>query len=260
MMFQAYVDDSMAQDQVLALAGYIAPVERWRSFSDEWRRLLDMRPPWPYFKMSEVATTEDELRWERAGWFYRAIEEHAQAFVAVVVEIDALRRVVRELGLPESLENPYVTAFRAIADFTAQYQHELGITEPIDFIFDEHGQSEQVRHGFEVFRATQSPEMKERLGRTPRFERDTDLLPLQAADLLAWHVRRHWLVHKSITTAPIGMSWPPRKDVIGYKFNMDYADLLRNLLAFRQTLKDAGLVLPDGTIKVTFSGLDGREF
>lgn len=259
MALQAYIDDSMTADAVLVLAGYVASLEQWLSFSDEWQQRLDMKPRWPYFKMSEVGASEDPERWERAGWFYRVIEDHAQAFATVVVEIEALRRVVRELGLPDLLENPYVTAYRAIVDFTSQYQHELGITDPIDFIFDEHGQADQIRRGFEVFKKFTSPELLPRLGRAPRFEKDTEFLPLQAADLLAWHVRKHWLKRGSITSSDIAVSWPIKKNIIGYKFELDYENLKRNLLRLRQRLQDYGH-MPRVTLAVTFTGLDGRKF
>ena len=165
MALQAYIDDSMAADAVLVLAGYVATAEQWARFSDEWQERLDIRPSWPYFKMSEVGGSHDAERWERAGWFYRVIEDHAQAFLAVVVEIEPLRRIIRELGLPDLLENPYVLAYRAMIDLTAQHQHNLGITEPIDFIFDQHGQAEEVRKGFEVFKKLTAPELLPRLGR-----------------------------------------------------------------------------------------------
>ena len=70
---------------------------------------------------------------ERAGWFYRVIEDHVRAYVTIAVEIAALKQAVRDLDMPDYLENPYVTAFRAIFDFTAQHQHELGIADPYRF-------------------------------------------------------------------------------------------------------------------------------
>ena len=137
------------------------------------------------------------------------------------------------LTSPTIFDNPYVTAFRAIFDFTAQGQHELGITEPIDFIFDQRGEKEQVGDPVsEVFKTMCDPAIRDRVGNEPRFERDEDFLPLQAADLLAWHVRKHWLEHRSITTQPLRVSWPgeatnPR----GYHFDMDYHNLVDQLCA-----------------------------
>src|SRR6185437_369377 len=97
MTLQAFIDDSAEAGQVLVLAGYISSADDWRVFSDEWQKRLD-HAGWKRFKMSEVATGGPE-RMEIAGWFYRAIEEHVQAYIAVAVDIPALRRAVREVGL-----------------------------------------------------------------------------------------------------------------------------------------------------------------
>jgi hypothetical protein len=250
---QAYLDDSMADGEVLIIAGYLAPFGQWERFSTDWQELLDMRPPWPIFKMKEIAASNDSTRRERAGWHYRIVERYVTAFVACAVEIAPLCRALAELDMSHTLlSNPYVLAIRAITDLTTQYQHELGIHEPVEFIFDERGEKKHVRAGWEVYEQTIAPHLKARLVGEPRFEKDTEFLPLQAADLIAWHVRQHWLAHKSITTADIDVSWPQKRDIPGYKFNLDYGDLTRNLRRLRQRLVEAG-VIPSVTLKVTFS-------
>lgn len=264
MTMQAYVDDSRTNGKVLVFAGYIASVPEWLAFSKDWQERLDMWPRWPAFKMSEIAASADAQRHERAGGFYRVIEDHARAFVAIAVDEQALIQVVQELGFPDYLENPYITAFRAIFDFTAQLQHELGITEPIDFIFDERSEKEQVRRGFEVFKQTCDPAIRGRVGNEPRFERDEDYLPLQAADLLAWHVRRHWLEHGSITTTPVRVSWPEKRAIRGYNFDMDYHNLATNMVRLKAlVMKNVhGVDMPSSgivTVTVKFTGLDGKK-
>ena len=253
MPIQAFIDDSLEKDEVLILAGYIASADAWAKFSQEWQERLDMSPRWASFKMNSIGASRDEARWERAGWFYRVIEDHALNFVAIAVKIGPLRDVVRKLGLPEYLENPYILGFRALIDFTIQFQHELGITEPIDFIFDERGEKNSVRNGFEVFKQTCRVDLKSRIGREPRFEKDEDFLPLQAADLLAWHVRRHWLRNRSITTEPLTVSWAPTKDLPGYRFELDREGILINLSALKDRLREAGYLGPTTSLTVSFS-------
>lgn len=230
MNFQAYIDDSMSDGRVLILAGYIASAKEWSAFETVWKeRLLQAR--WETFHMKEIGSSLDEGRWLTAGWFYRAIEDHVRAFVALAVEIEPLKRAVTELGFrramndPGYLDNPYILGFRAIFDATAQYQHELGIDGPIDFIFDDRKEEDRVVAGFDVFRRWCRADIRDRLGRPPRFGSDDEFLPLQAADLLAWHARRHWLRHSSITSEPLTMSWKPNRDIIGYRFNLDYTDI-----------------------------------
>jgi hypothetical protein len=212
-----------------------------------------MLPRWQRLKMIEIAGTKDKERWERAGWFYRVIERHAEAFVAVAIELEPLKRAAHYAGMPFGrYTNPYILAHRVIIDATLQYQRELGISEPIDFVFDEYGHAPVVRDGWELFAASRPRALKELLGRSPRFERDDECLPLQAADMLAWHAREHWLKHGSLTAAPLVLSWPPKRNPRGYLFNFDYTDLLKWFRGARSRAVEAGAI-PKVTIEVTFS-------
>jgi hypothetical protein len=181
-----------------------------------------------------------------AGWFYRAIEEHLQRFVAISVNIKSLKQAVTDTGFrdamvdPSYLDNPYILGFRAILDLTAQFQHELGIAEPIDFFFDQRGEEQKVRAGFEIFKEYCREDIKDRLGSKPRFEDDEEFLPLQAGDMLAWHVRKHWLRHKSITKGPIEISWQPKREIQGYCFDVEYEDIKALLLSLKDRLIAAG--------------------
>jgi hypothetical protein len=257
MALQAYIDDSVEHGKVLVLAGYIASAERWQKFSDAWQERLD-HARWKRFKMSEIAASGSQDQMEKAGWFYRAIEDHAQAFIAVAVEIEPLKRVVEELQFrpadnPTYLENPYVLAFRSIIDFTAQYQHELGITEPIDFIFDDRGEKKDVRRGYEVFMEWCREDLKNRLGREPMFEGDEDFLPLQAADCWAWHVRKHWLQNGSITKGIIMPSWRPSKNIPGHRLNMDEYEIRKFLGDLKARVENPMAAMIVRKLSVTFS-------
>ena len=255
MVMQAFIDDSQTDGQVLVLAGYLASFERWEKFSIEWQQLLDGPPCWQRFKMAEVATIpRDTARWERAAAFYRAVEAHAQAFVAVAVELEPLARAARDAGIPQGrLTNAYLFAHRAICDATLQYQREMGINEPVDFIFDKLGANERfIREGWEVFAATRPPELTDLVGREPRFETDDEFLPLQAADMLAWHARAHWLKHRSLTTGRFLLSWRPKNNPQGFRFNLGYPDLIEWFRGARVRAVEAGLI-PRNTLTVTFS-------
>ena len=91
-------------------------------------------------------------------------------------------------------------------------------------------------------------------GRTPRFETDDDFLPLQAADMIAWHARAHWLRHRSLTTGDrLEFSWKSKRDeLLGYRFNIGYPDLRDWFQGARVRAVDVGL-LPRVTMTVTFS-------
>jgi hypothetical protein len=44
---------------------------------------------------------------------------------------------------------------------------------------------------YNFVRANVSPQVRSRMGTTPAFRHDKDVLPLKAADLYAWQIRRH---------------------------------------------------------------------
>jgi len=257
-VLQAYVDDSMEAGKVLVFAGFISSPENWREFSSEWMQALRLAR-WQSFKMSEIAGSGSKDRLERAGYFYRLIEEHVAALVTVAVDIEALRLVVCELGLPEEYANPYAVIYRVILDYTAQSQHEIGFCDPVDFIFDMHGSRQEVAEGFRLMMQHIPDEERARFGEPPRFENDNVCMPLQAADLLAWHVRKHWLKHGTILGPPFEMSWPARRAIDGFRANLDYDELKPNLqnwlIAF---LRQFGA--PGVAISISFTDLKGQKF
>ena len=199
MILQAAIDDSR-EGSIIVLAGHIATAESWAHFAKAWEEILPYsgltdKHGKCYFKMSEMASGDD--RRLKAGFFYRIIENHLNKMIAVAVDIRALRQVVCELGLPEPLENPYALIYRCILEATTQFQKQIGLNEPVDFFFDKDGQERKVKRGFEILR--QNLATGGLLGHEPQFKNDEKFLPLQAADLIAWHLREHWLTHGAIT-------------------------------------------------------------
>ena len=195
-MFQAYIDDSGKGDsQLFVLAGYIATVDRWAAFSDEWQRLLDMRSPHyrhlTYFKMNEMQSDADR---ERCAWFHRVIEKYAQAAISCVIVVPGLEEVINNAEWApfvkgvEYLKNPYYFAFRSITDVLRQNQAEMGIDTPVDFYFDDEGEKTKCLNGLNRLVKTATEEKRRWLAETPAFRNDKNVLPLQAADLYAWWV------------------------------------------------------------------------
>jgi uncharacterized protein DUF3800 len=194
--YQAYVDGSGTGDpNLFVIAGYIATARDWESFSKEWRvRLQQARLT--RFKMSEMARSKIDV----AGYFYRAIEDSKiKAAISCAIDTAGLRKAVDEFVWPanltnvEALTNPYYFAFKAITDLVAQYQHELGIEGPVDFVFDDEAEKSRLAGMWDRLKLSSSPEFRKNMGADPVFGRDEDLPPLQAADLYAWWVRK-WCV------------------------------------------------------------------
>lgn len=247
MALQAYIDDSVQAGRFLVLAGYVASVEQWLAFSDEWKEALQ-QARWSKFKMSEAK--RDPVI---AGYFYRIIETHLDTIFAVGVDIDGLKRAARELGMPIAFENPYSLVYPMMYEFTLNYRHKIGIAEPVDFIFDKHGSRREVEQGFR-YMTSLAGENGDQHGKPPRFEDDEYFLPLQAADLLAWHVRAQWVRHGTIVSRPLEMSWKSLKSMEGLIAELAYGEIKENferLIQFRRP----GVPI----ISVQFTGLDGRK-
>lgn len=201
LMLQAFCDESLENDAGLfVMAGYVAPVQSWLKFSDEWQAVLslDQKPfrPMTRFKMSEM-NHERGLR--RAELFYRAIERHALAAFSVRIDVGAMRRAMVMAKWPVDLEKvhpmskPYYFAFRLIVNSLAKHQENLGLNEPVDFVFDEHTSSKYCSPSWDAVKRQAEPDVAKYMGAPPIFRKEEDFLPLQAADLYAWWVRK-WAI------------------------------------------------------------------
>ncbi len=73
----------------------------------------------------------------------------------------------------------------------AQNQELLGVKEPVDFIFDyQHGMVTPIQDAWDSLQKIAPQFVRERPGKRPQFEVDKCIMPLQAADLHAWWIRR----------------------------------------------------------------------
>lgn len=228
MPIQAYVDDSLEAGNALILAGYISSAERWSSFSDDWSEILSMSPRLEFFKMSSV-DLKSELQMERVRHFYRVIENHVSAQVAVALNISELKEHVANKDVPEILSNPYFLAHKAIVNVTAQLQKQAGITEPIDFIFDETAEEPILLSSFRVYQSTVLAEFSDVTGKLPVFRNDRYFLPLQAADLLAWWMRKHWVAEGAISTKYVDFPWDQTKAIPSIVLDLSGEELEREM-------------------------------
>lgn len=199
-MFKAYIDDSASQsggDRRLVLAGYVNTVEAWRFFSDDWQDELDTKPSIDYFTMKEAWDFRGEFR----GWRERdrdkkvsalaeVIERHAPWSVHCEVSIDEHDEIVAPLS-PYDIRNPYHSCFLGVIGILARAHAARGIKGKIDFIFDENNaMGPEIMMLRRAIPKSLPRNARDLLGSWPHFENDKRVLPLQAADLLAWHLRR----------------------------------------------------------------------
>ncbi len=86
-----YFDDSGsdAGSQWYVLAGFIAPIEEWKSFSAKWRATLDKETSLRYFKMSEAMSLEGLFK---RGWTIPLRDQRIFELAEIIEELDTSPR------------------------------------------------------------------------------------------------------------------------------------------------------------------------
>lgn len=200
-ILQAYVDDSSSHvgDKRLFLAGYINSAERWIEFSQQWESALHSHPRISHLHMVEAQNLRGEFR----GWSEDARDQKVLALARVIrgsnpwsiecsVSRDEYARILEPVS-PAPLKSPYFSCFWGIIDTAARYHRSLGIdgVPPVDFIFDDQGGvGDEAVMWYRWLKDEIPPDLRVLLGSTPIFRSDQQIIPLQAADMLAWHLRR----------------------------------------------------------------------
>lgn len=214
LVLRAFIDDSGTGGKkaapVFVLAGYIATIEKWAVFSEDWKPLLD-RYGLTRFKMSEANS-----RWLSRGeiepveQFYRVIERHVSAEARIVVPYKAYDSALARLPFCfEERASIYLLAFTHLFNFIAMNRRNLGVSGRVDLIFDKGTfPKDLIDRDWELLLSVVSDDAKEMLGNPPMFRSDDEELPLQAADFLAWWVLKGW---RDEPSAPPNWRYPWKK-------------------------------------------------
>jgi hypothetical protein len=269
MVTQACIDDSgnSTNSPVFVLGGFIAAADSWAAFSAEWKAALDAPPALEYFKMKEAARLKDQFH-PRKGWtddlrdqrikrFAEIIQKYALLRVSVAIKNSDFKKYIRSIpavnrGLAR--DTPYITmlGLLMIRVACARESHEL--VEPVDFIFDEQQgvEEELARFWPDVKRRSEkhiNKFIRDSFQHMPLFRDEKSFLPLQAADLYAWQVRRNWNRNRALYMPPnvtLKKLWSiPGFDKVYSESEVRlYGDLNRSLarkvLAFDPSLKWTG--------------------
>jgi hypothetical protein len=154
-------------------------------------------PSIEYAKMSEAESLQGQFK----GWSEGARDAKILRLAKLIREYEPLSihtsvdtaDCARIMGgkVPYGFARPYMTCFHALIVHLAKYHAEHGWSVPIDFVFDEQGGvGHEAALLYQWLKDSMPPEVKAVMGSTPIFRNDKDVVALQAADLLAWHVRR----------------------------------------------------------------------
>ncbi len=213
---QAFIDDSAAQtgDRRLILAGYLHRAERWAEFSDDWHRELRAWPAIEYFKAVEANNLSGQFD-HKKGW-NEAKRNAKRANLAAIIEhyqpcsfeFSVNRQIFEDELKPVSpygLGHPHFTMCWAVISGIARYAAQEQLSVPIHFIFDQQkGVDTDIWLFFSELKRSLPIEAQNLIGTPPSFEDDRDkrFMPLQAADLLAWHLRREHETNEPLSLTP----------------------------------------------------------
>jgi hypothetical protein len=200
---QAFTDDSAAQDgdRRLFLAGYLHRADVWASFSDAWDAELKAWPSIKYFKASEANALNGQFDykkdWDEAkrnaklGKLAAIISYYQPQSFAFSINRQVFEDELKPVS-PYGFGRPHFQMCFSVVAGIAQYAVQGGISTPIEFIFDEQqGVDEDISLFFSHLKKGLPVEAQNLIDGSPIFKSDRDkrYMPLQAADLLAWHIR-----------------------------------------------------------------------
>ncbi len=196
-MFQVYADDSK-EPPVFVMGGLISTLDRWLSFSDEWQRALDINPRIKYFKAQEAWAIKKEFegftksqRDQRLTALAEIINNHVMYGRFCVIDLDAYYKVFTG-KMSKPMNSPYYHCANRLLYMMIMGQYSRAIPGKVDFIFDEQGKEfDPIISAWRGWNRSDSPSrIRRRLGSPPRPASDHDVLPLQAADYVAWGMHR----------------------------------------------------------------------
>ncbi|MGO9605670.1 MAG: DUF3800 domain-containing protein [Candidatus Binataceae bacterium] len=204
-MLRAYIDDSgNGSPPMFVLAGWVSTDQFWRTFPEQWQQALGSLPSIQYFKMHEAHRLEGQfLGWDKnvrdakIDGLLSVIKKHAMFGVHCAIPYAPYQALVTD-KLARQLNRPYVLGFYFIMMELIGFLHLNRLPGPIEFVFDEQGvDAIYAQSAYDAFVRFAPSELRSLIGSRPIHRTDFDLLPLQAADLLAWQTRRYYWLRES---------------------------------------------------------------
>jgi len=213
-MLVVYFDDSGSNKEgpVMVLAGFGAKATSWMRFSDEWQSALRENPCLAYFKIKEA------LRLEGQFGRYNPIQRDKRVFkLCSLIRKYAVFGVVgsfkwgdfhkAQAQFPKGTFRPYQCLFFGLMSAVVQDLLRTQTDAEIHFVFDQQGAAGHLAvKVFDAIRERLSPKEQRAVLGISHVD-DKLVLPLQAADCLAWLMRRYAFEHRN--SAPDLGDWKP---------------------------------------------------
>lgn len=197
-MLVAYFDDSGSQKQgpVMVVAGWVARVTPWIEFSDQWQALLDEKPGLGYFKLREASRCEEQFgrfrpkqRDDRVLKFLSLVRKYVAFGVVSSFNWSELKTAQKETTA--MIFDPYQVLFHGIMATVVYEVLKIDPNARILFVFDIQGAAgRRAEMILERVLPILPPRLRNAVMGVSELD-DKEILPLQAADALAWMMRRH---------------------------------------------------------------------
>jgi len=197
--YRAFCDGSKGSTlgKILLLSALVHTVPAWEKFTEDWDKALKAKPSIKHFHMREARhLTGNFKHWKLIDRDLKIISltevilKHEPHAVSCWLSADDYNTTIRQIA-PSDLRHAFFLGFHAIIQTVAEYQLHRRISIPPDFVFDDEGDiGNEALIWYSAIKQTASKEVRALMGATPVFRNDEEVLPLQAADLVAWHKRR----------------------------------------------------------------------
>jgi hypothetical protein len=196
-MLKAYIDDSgIKQPPLYSLAGWVGPPSMWRPFSDAWDEVLRMKPRIGYFKLEEAMNFKgefngisEEMRNEKLNLLVDVINTFKPLGVGTSLPHDIFQDFFVKRYANKDAHNPFIPLAFSVIWTTVNYLSSQRVVDKVEFVFDYQPGSNQmakVQEIWEKMRETANPlQLRYAPVSPPQFLDDKDVIPLQAADLIA---------------------------------------------------------------------------
>lgn len=256
-VLKGYFDDSKSDDQVLTVAGFIGDESRWEEFERLWPRILALYGV-DYFHMKEMGSpTGHYSKWHPPMANKMIVAAFLRDLARVVgfcdlaafsthVRLADLRRFNMQFGT--NLDAFGLAIYMAMIEMMKRFPDQ-----PIEAIFD---RADKVRSKIDIalsygtsdwkwherFKNMIATALPENIG----FKK---VIPIQAADYIAWETRRHivdideWF---GVTDRPIGKgqeTWEHLTKWAKDKFGADVPVRRKSLLQLANSNPIKGVIL-----------------
>lgn len=190
------------QREVFSLGGWIADVETWERFSDDWNGVLAKPPAIVYFKHHEAKSLCGQfLDWRPqdadlkilslAEVIDRHIDPKRQQYgVLTGMRPEVLRKILKESPATRKqiksvlkVVSCYDFCFHSLVGMVLRHQFSLKTGQVVDFIFDAHSSFDDCVKLYRKMKKEMPAELAAIAGTVIEGD-DKKLAPLQAADLL----------------------------------------------------------------------------